>query len=46
MKNFQIGDQVRVDINQQGKHVYEPVYSFIHASSQGIYDYFENFCRK
>ncbi len=43
MKNLQIGDQVLVDINKQGQHVYEPIYSFIHASSHGIYDYLKIF---
>jgi hypothetical protein len=39
MSNLRIGDQILVDINNQGQHIYEPIYSFIHSTPNGIYDY-------
>ncbi|CAF1226243.1 unnamed protein product [Rotaria sp. Silwood1] len=39
MKHLNIGDQILVDINNQNQPIYESVYAFIHASSNGIYDY-------
>ncbi len=39
MNKLQIGDEVLVGINQHGQRIYEPIYSFIHASPHGIYDY-------
>jgi len=39
MKDLNIGDQILVDINHQGERIYESVYSFIHASPDGMYDY-------
>lgn len=39
MKYLKIGDEILVDINKHGQRIYEPIYSFIHASPNGIYDY-------
>jgi hypothetical protein len=39
MSNLKIGDEILVDINDQGQRIYESIYSFIHASPHGIYDY-------
>ncbi|UJR09160.1 hypothetical protein I4U23_013408 [Adineta vaga] len=39
MKNLNIGDQILVDIDQNGQRIYESIYAFIHASENGIYDY-------
>jgi hypothetical protein len=39
MSHLKIGDQILVDIDKQGQRVYEPIYSFIHGSPYGIYDY-------
>ncbi len=39
MDQLQIGDQILVGINEQGQRIYEPIYSFIHASPNGMYDY-------
>jgi len=39
MNKLKIGDEILVDINNQGQRIYEPIYSFIHASPNGIYDY-------
>src|SRR5690349_12184947 len=33
MNKLKIGDQILVNINKQGQRIYEPIYSFIHASS-------------
>jgi len=39
MNHLQIGDQILVDIDKRGQRIYEPVYSFIHANRNGVYDY-------
>ena len=39
MKNINIGDEIFVDINDQGQRIYESVYGFIHANPNGMYDY-------
>jgi hypothetical protein len=39
MNNLKIGDEILVDINNQGQRIYEPIYSFIHANPNGIHDY-------
>lgn len=39
MKNLKIGDQILVDMNDLGQPIYESIYSFIHASPHGMYDY-------
>ncbi|CAF3533153.1 unnamed protein product [Adineta steineri] len=39
MRNLNIGDEILVNIDEQGKRIYEPIYDFIHANHNGIYDY-------
>jgi hypothetical protein len=39
MKDINIGDEILVDINDRGQRIYEPVYGFIHANPNGMYDY-------
>ncbi|CAF3455878.1 unnamed protein product [Rotaria sp. Silwood1] len=39
MNNLKIGDEILVDINNYNQRIYEPIYSFIHASPNGLYDY-------
>jgi len=41
MSHLKIGDQILVDIDKQGQRIYKPIYSFIHTSPYGIYDYFK-----
>ncbi|CAF1233811.1 unnamed protein product [Adineta steineri] len=39
MNELKIGDEILVNINKDGQRIYEPIYSFIHANSNGTYEY-------
>jgi hypothetical protein len=39
MSELNIGNQILVGINHQGQRIYEPIYLFIHARPNGLYDY-------
>lgn len=39
MSHLKVGDEILVDINDHNERIYEPIYSFIHANPDGLYDY-------